>query len=98
MSVYIALTVLSEAGRKALKEKPEQIKEHNVRLQALGVKTLAQYATLGQYDFVNIFEAPNDDAIYRAAIQMSSGVLHTTTLVAKTLDEFTTAVKPAVKK
>ncbi|MDG7041721.1 MAG: GYD domain-containing protein [Nitrososphaerota archaeon] len=93
MPIYIALTVLSEEGRKAIKERPEQIKEHNKRLQAMGVKPLAQYATLGQYDFVNIFEAPNNDAIYKVAVHLSGGVAQTTTLVAKTLDEFLAAVK-----
>lgn len=93
MPIYIALTVLSEKGRKTLMDKPEEIKEHNKQLHAMGVKTLAQYATLGQYDFVNIFEAPNDDAIYRAAVKLSGGVAHTTTLAAKTLDEFLAVVK-----
>ena len=93
MPIYIALTVLSEKGRKTLMDKPEEIKEHNRQLHAMGVKTLAQYATLGQYDFVNIFEAPNDDAIYKAAVKLSGGVAHTTTLAAKTLDEFLAVVK-----
>ena len=93
MPIYIALTVLSEKGRKTLMDKPEEIKEHNKQLHAMGVKTLAQYATLGQYDFVNIFEAPNDDAIYRAAVKLSGGVAHMTTLAAKTLDEFLAVVK-----
>jgi uncharacterized protein with GYD domain len=97
MPIYIALTVLSEEGRKAIKDNPGQIKEHNKRLQAMGVKPLAQYATLGQYDFVNIFEAPDDDAIYRVAVQLSGGVTQTTTLVAKTLDEFLAAVKKVKK-
>jgi len=93
MPIYIALTVLSEKGRKTLMDKPEEIKEHNKQLHAMGVKTLAQYATLGQYDFVNIFEAPNDDAIYKVAVKLSGGVAQTTTLAAKTLDEFLAAVK-----
>ena len=93
MPIYIALTVLSEEGRKGIKDKPDKIKEHNKRLLAMGVKPLAQYATLGPYDFVNIFEAPNDDAIYKAAIQLGGGVTQTTTLVAKTLDDFLVAVQ-----
>jgi uncharacterized protein with GYD domain len=93
MPIYIALTVLSEKGRKTLMDKPEEIKEHNKQLHAMGVKVLAQYATLGQYDFVNIFEAPNEDAIYKSAVKLSGGVDHTTTLVAKPLDEFLAAVK-----
>ena len=94
MPVYIALTVLNEAGRKAMKEDPARIKAHNKQLARFGVKVLAQYATLGQYDFVNVFEAASDDAIYKAAVQLTGGgVLQTITLAAKTADDFIAAAQ-----
>jgi uncharacterized protein with GYD domain len=31
-------------------------------------EVLAQYAVLGQYDFINIVEAPNNDAIAKLSI------------------------------
>ena len=92
MAVYIALTILNEEGRKAVRDNPGVVKEHNRLLEAAGVKVLAQYATLGQYDFVNIFEAPNDSAIYRVAVKYGGkGVHQTITLAAKTLDDFIAA-------
>jgi uncharacterized protein with GYD domain len=94
MPVYIALTTVSAEGRKAIKEDPSRIKANNQELKAMGVKILAQYATLGQYDFVNIFEAPNDDVIFKVAVQLTGrGVAQVQTLVAKTLDDFIATTK-----
>ena len=54
MAVYLLLTNLSEEGRKAIEDFPERLKELNKEVEYMGVKILAQYALLGQYDFVNI--------------------------------------------
>ena len=94
MGMYIALTVLTDEGRKAIKEQPEKVKEHNKALASCGVKVKAQYITLGQYDFVTIMEAPNEDAIFRAAVKMTGrGVLHAQTLTARSVDEFIALAK-----
>ena len=44
----------------------------------MGAKVLAQYAVLGQYDFINIVEAPNNDAIVVSLELASRGTLHIT--------------------
>jgi uncharacterized protein with GYD domain len=89
MPIYIALTNVSAEGRKAMKEDPARIKANNKEIEAMGVKIIAQYATLGQYDFINIFEAPNDDAIFRVALNLTGrGIDKVQTLSAKTLDDF----------
>jgi uncharacterized protein with GYD domain len=94
MPIYIALTNVSSEGRKAIKEDPARIKANNREIEAMGVKILAQYATLGQYDFINIFEAPNDEAIFKVALNLTGrGVDKVQTLTAKTLDEFIAATK-----
>ena len=94
MPIYIALTNVSAEGRKAIKEDPAKIKANNKEIEAMGVKIIAQYATLGQYDFINIFEAPNDEAIYKVALNLTGrGVDRVQTLPAKTLDEFIAATK-----
>jgi len=55
----------------------------------MGAKILAQYAILGQYDFLNILEAPSNEAVCRVAIELGSrGTLHTLTMAAMTLDDF----------
>jgi len=94
MPIYIALTNVSAEGRKAIKEDPARIKANNREIEAMGVKILGQYATLGQYDFINIFEAPNDDAIFKVALNLTGrGVDKVQTLTAKTLDDFIATTK-----
>jgi uncharacterized protein with GYD domain len=94
MPIYIALTNVSAEGRKAMKEDPSRIKANNKEIEAMGVKILAQYATLGQYDFINIFDAPNDDTIFKVALNLTGrGIDKVQTLTAKTLDDFIAATK-----
>jgi len=94
MAVYVMLTTLTDEGRKTVKEKPDRIKEVNKEVEAKGVKIIAQYALLGQYDFVNILEAPDNETITRVAVELGSrGTLQTTTLSAMSLDDFIATLK-----
>jgi uncharacterized protein with GYD domain len=83
------LTSLTDEGRKTVKGHPERIKEVNKEVEAMGVKILAQYALLGPYDFVNILEAPNNQAVSKVAVELGSrGTLQTMTMAAMAIDEF----------
>lgn len=94
MSIYVMLTTLTDEGRKTVKSNPERIKEVNKEVESMGVEILAQYALLGQYDFLNIIEAPNNEVISRVAVELGSrGTLQTLTLAAINLDDFITAMK-----
>ncbi len=94
MSLYVMLTNLTDEGRKTVKTNPQRIKEVNKEVEAMGVKILAQYVVMGQYDFINILEAPNNEAIARVAIELGSrGTLQTNTLAAMTLDDFINSLK-----
>ena len=94
MAIYLMLTSLTDEGRKTIKEKPERIKEVNKEVENMGVKILAQYALLGQYDFANILEAPGNEAVARVAVELGSrGTLQTMTVPAMTLDDFIRALK-----
>ena len=94
MPIYIMLTSLTDEGRKTIKANPQRIKEVNKEVENMGVKILAQYALLGQYDFINILEAANNEAISKVAIELGArGTLHTTTLGAMTLDDFISNIK-----
>jgi len=89
MAIYIMMTTLTDEGRKTVKTNPKRIKEVNKEVEAMGVKVLAQYAILGQYDFINILEAKNNEAIAKVATELGSrGTLQTTTLAAMTIDEY----------
>ncbi|HUT68778.1 MAG TPA: GYD domain-containing protein [Dehalococcoidales bacterium] len=94
MSVYLMLTTLTDAGRKAIQDNPEILKEINKEVEFMGVKILTQYALLGQYDFVNIIEAPNNEAVARLAIRLSAkGTTQTLTLAAISIDDLIATLK-----
>ncbi len=93
MAIYVMLTSLTDEGRKTVRESPARIKEVNREVEAMGAKILAQYALLGPYDFINILEAPDNKAIAKIAMELSSrGTLHTMTMAAMTLDEFISSI------
>jgi len=94
MPLYIMMTNLTDEGRKTVKTNPQRIKEVNKEVEAMGVKIVAQYVTLGQYDFINILDAPNNETIAKVAIELGSrGTLQTSTLAALTLDDFINSIK-----
>ncbi len=94
MSVYLMLTSLTDRGRDAIQEDPERIREINKEVELMGVKILDQYALLGQYDFVNIIEAPSNEAVAKLAIRLSAkGTMQTLTLAAISIDNLIDALK-----
>jgi uncharacterized protein with GYD domain len=89
MATYILLSTLTDEGAKTIKSNPARIKEVNAELEKLGVRVMAQYATLGSYDFVNIVEAPDNMAIARVSAELASrGSVKIATLPAIPIDEF----------
>ena len=89
MPIYVMITTLTDQGRKTIKEKPSRIREVNKEAESMGVKVLSQYAILGPYDFVNILEAPNNEAISRLALELGArGTIQPMTMAAMTLDDF----------
>ncbi len=94
MSVYLMLTTLTDQGRKAIQDDPEVIKEINKEVEYMGVKIKDQYALLGQYDFVNILEAPSNEAIAKLSIRLSAkGTFQTLTLAAIKLEDLIQALR-----
>lgn len=94
MPIYVVLTTLTDHGRKTIKDNPDRITEVNREMEAMGVKILAQYSVLGQYDFVNVLEVASNQAMTKVAVQLSSrGTLQTLTLPAMPTDEFIATLK-----
>jgi uncharacterized protein with GYD domain len=94
MALYVMMTNLTDEGRKTVKTNPQRIKEVNNEVEAMGVKIIAQYVVLGQYDFINILDAPNNEVIAKVATELGSrGTLQTSTLAALTLDDFINSMK-----
>jgi uncharacterized protein with GYD domain len=94
MAKFLMLTTLTDEGRKTITENPGRIKEVNKEVEAMGAKILAQYALLGPYDFVNILEAPSNEAISKVAVALGSrGTLQTMTMAAMDVDAFIGGIK-----
>lgn len=94
MPLYVMLTNLTDEGRKTVKDKPDRIKEVNREVEAMGVKILSQYSLLGPYDFLNILDAPNNEAIARVAVELGArGTLTTLTLPALSVETLVASLK-----
>jgi len=72
MAYYVILSTLTDDGRKTIKEHPERILEVNKELEKMGIKVREQYAVLGPYDFVNIVEAPSNEAVMKMSVELGS--------------------------
>lgn len=89
MAYYVVLSTLTDEGRKTIKEKPQRIIEVNKEIEKLGVKVKEQFAVLGPYDFVNIVEAPDNDAVMKMSVELGArGSVQLLTLPAVPIEEF----------
>jgi len=94
MAFYIVLSTLTDEGRKTIKEKPERILEVNKELEKIGVKVREQFAVLGQYDFVNIVEAKDNNAVMKMSVELGArGSVQLLTLAAIPIEEFIKRLK-----
>ena len=89
MATYVLLTKVTAAGVKTLQSNPRRIKEVNKDVEALGARVVAQYATLGRYDFVNIVEAKYNETIARLSVALGArGTVQIETLTAIPVETF----------
>jgi uncharacterized protein with GYD domain len=89
MPIYVLLSRLSQQGVATLKSNPDRLKEVNRDVEELGARVLHQWATLGDFDFVNIVEAPDTATIARVSVALGArGSTKIQTLPALTIDEF----------
>ncbi len=72
MPTYLMLTTLTEKGVQTLQSNPARLREVNRDVEELGAKVLHQWGSLGEYDFVNIVEAPDDLTIARVSIALGA--------------------------
>src|SRR5215211_2630219 len=90
MATYIMLTRLTSDGVKTLKDNPGRVHEVNKEVEQLGVKVINQWATLGEYDFVTVVEARDEQTMAKLSIEMGSrGSVMNETLTAIDAEAFT---------
>ena len=79
---------------ETIKNLPEGVKDATKIFKSHGVKVKELVFTLGRYDVVAIFEAPNEEAITKALLSWGSqGLLRTETLTGFTPEKMAELVK-----
>ncbi len=88
MPHYISLMRWTSKGMAGLPGWRERVEEGERIIEQAGGTLSAVYVTLGRYDVVEIFEAPDDDVAAEILMKLQRyGAEHTETLRAFTRDE-----------
>ena len=72
MPTYLMLTRLTEKGVHTLHANPGRLREVNRDVEEMGGKVLHQWAALGEYDFVNVVEAPDDLTVAKISLALGA--------------------------
>ena len=94
MPIYILLSTLTQQGVQTLHSNPGRLRQVNRDMEELGAKVLHQWATLGEFDFVNVVEAPDTATIAKVSVALGArGSTRVHTLPALTIDEFVQTIQ-----
>ena len=63
MATYISLVQFTDKGILAAKDTTQRVADWAAKVQSKGVSLKQMYWTLGQYDQVCVFEAPDDETV-----------------------------------
>jgi uncharacterized protein with GYD domain len=89
MPKFVMLSTLGPDGHSRMRDDPQRLLAVNADVESMGVKVLAQYALLGQFDFLNILEAPDEMTMARVATTLSArGTMRTVTMTAIDVDSY----------
>ena len=87
MATYISLVQFTDKGIHGARETTQRVTDWAEKVRSMGVTIKQMYWTLGQYDQVCVFEAPNDEAA--ASVLLSADMLGN--IRTQTLRAFTSA-------
>ena len=89
MPTFISLISYTQNGIDNIKESPTRLDAAKEAFRAMGAELKEFYMVMGQYDLVNISEAPDDETATKLALMIGSkGSIRTETLRAYTEDEY----------
>jgi uncharacterized protein with GYD domain len=93
MPTYILLSRLTPEGVQTVKNNPQRIKEVNKEIEQIGAKVVAQWAVLGQFDFVNVIEVPDEKTMAKVSLELGSrGTAQYQSMAAIPIDEFVSSL------
>jgi len=80
MATFITTIKFTEKGIQGIHESPKRAAAFKAAAKKMGVKISGQYWTLGPFDGVIVFEAPDDETATAAMLSLASkGNVQTTT-------------------
>jgi len=83
MPTYVLLSTLTPEGRQTLHKDPDRLEAVNQEIADFGCNVVAQYAVLGQCDFITIVEAPDNETVAHLSVDLGSrGTVNIVTLPA----------------
>ncbi len=83
MTTYVMLANLTDSGAKAVSDSPTRLDTAKRLLKEMGGDFKSFFLTMGEYDFVAVYEAPDDAIAARFTLQLGSlGNVRTRTLKA----------------
>jgi uncharacterized protein with GYD domain len=89
VATYVGLFTWTEKGIAAFKDSPARADQAAQELAGLGVTLREIYWTLGPYDLVAVFDAPDDESMTAAMLRLGAkGNVRSTTLRAFARQEF----------
>jgi len=71
MPTYIVLGRFRDRALETIKDAPARSAAGRAAAEALGCKLVGSYMTMGRYDLVRIFEAPDDTAIAKVTLALN---------------------------
>ena len=87
MPMYISLVQFTDKGMQAAKETTQRMTDWAAKVKPMGVSVKDMYWTLGHYDQVCVFEAPNDETA--ASVLLAADMLGN--IRTRTMRAFTTS-------
>jgi uncharacterized protein with GYD domain len=94
--VYITLMKFTSQGLGGIPAWRDRVEEAELAIEQRGGRLIDAYVTLGRFDVVEIFEAPDDETAYKILIEVAKhGQVTTETLRAFTRDEAENIVRGA---
>jgi uncharacterized protein with GYD domain len=87
MPTYISLVQFTDKGLQAAKQTSQRVADWAAKVQSMGVSIKEMYWTLGQYDRVCVFEAPDDETA--ASVLLAADMLGN--IRTQTMRAFTTS-------
>jgi uncharacterized protein with GYD domain len=72
MPTYILMSTLTPEGRQTLHKDPDRLEAVNKEIADFGCKVVAQYAVLGQCDFITVIEASDNETVAHLSVDLGS--------------------------